>query len=81
MLYNVYLVEGLEFLYIKTMGNEIQALLFAAKIGGLVIAEENTANSEYINALKRKATRQQDNYIDAAIDDYIDSLNRQQLNK
>lgn len=37
-------------------------------------------NSEYINALKRKATRQQDNYIDAAIDDYIDSLNRQQHN-
>jgi len=77
MLYNVYIVEGLEFLYIKTMDNEIQALLFAAKIGGLVIEE----NSEYINALKRKATRQQDNYIDAAIDDYIDSLNRQQHNK
>ena len=37
-------------------------------------------NSEYINALKRKATRQQDNYIDAAIDDYIDNLNRQQRN-
>ena len=77
MLYNVYIVEGLEFFYIKTMDNEIQALLFAAKIGGLVIEE----NSEYINALKRKATRQQDNYIDAAIDDYIDSLNRQQHNK
>ena len=37
-------------------------------------------NSNYINALKRKATRQQDNYIDAAIDDYIDGLNRQQHN-
>lgn len=40
MLYNVYLVEGLEFLYVKTMNNEIDALLFAAKIGGLVIEEE-----------------------------------------
>ena len=77
MLYNIYIVEGIEFLYIKTMDNEIQALLFAAKIGGLVIAED----SEYINTLKRKATRQQDNYIDAAFDDYIDALNRQQRNK
>jgi len=40
MLYNVYIVEGLEYLYIKTMNDEIQALLFAAKIGGLVIEEE-----------------------------------------
>ena len=40
MLYNVYLVEGLEFLYVKSMNNEIDALLFAAKIGGLVIEEE-----------------------------------------
>ena len=76
MLYNVYIVEGLEFLYIKTMNNEMQALLFAAKIGGLVIEEDN----EYINTLKRKATRQQDNYIDAGLDDYIDNLNRQQRN-
>ena len=40
MLYNVYLVEGFEFLYVKTVDNEIEALLFAAKIGGLVIEEE-----------------------------------------
>lgn len=40
MLYNVYLVEGLEFFYVKTVDNEIDALLFAAKIGGLVIEEE-----------------------------------------
>ena len=76
-MYSVYITEGIEFLYIKTMNNEIQALLFAAKIGGLVIEEDNG----YIDALKRKATRQQDNYIDAAFDDYIDSLNRQQHNK
>lgn len=40
MLYNVYIVEGIEFLYVKTMDDEISALLFAAKIGGLVIEEE-----------------------------------------
>lgn len=40
MLYNVYIVESLEYLYIKTMDNELEALLFAAKIGGLVIEEE-----------------------------------------